>query len=104
MTNERQYSERKPLLTTELIRALGRSSEKLRVNKQYAPALAAADLALKLAKQLNDRPGQGLAWELIGRVYGAQRDYRRGLETMKRLWLCLKGWAISRKPQVCWAA
>ncbi len=72
------------LVTPELSRALVRSGDRLRSEKKYALALAAAELALKLAEQLNDRPSQGLAWELIGRVYGAQRDYRRGLENYQR--------------------
>ncbi len=72
------------LVTPELSRALGRSSDQLRDKKQYPAALSAAQLALKLAEQLNDRPGQGLAWELIGRVYGAQRDYRGALERHRR--------------------
>ncbi len=68
------------LVTTELTRALGRSSERLRREKRYESALTAARLALKLAEQLCYRPGHGEAWELIGRVYAAQRDYRRAIE------------------------
>ncbi len=79
------------LVTPELSRALGSSSDRLRNEKQYAPALLAAQLALKLAEQLNDRAGQGLAWELIGRVYGAQRDYHRGLEHYQRALALFEG-------------
>jgi CHAT domain-containing protein len=72
------------LVTPELSRALGRSSDRLREAKQYAPALAAARLALKLAEQLNDRPGEGLAWERIGRASEGERDYRQALEDFQR--------------------
>jgi tetratricopeptide (TPR) repeat protein len=72
------------LVTPELSRALGRSSDQLRSEKKYAPALNAAQLALKLSDQLNDRLGQGLAWELIGRAYRAQLDFRRGLENYQK--------------------
>src|SRR5262249_29939152 len=68
------------LVTPELPLALGRRSDEFRDKKEYGPAITAAQLALKVAEQLNDRRGQGLGWELIGRVYGAQREYRQGLE------------------------
>ena len=78
------------LVTRELSDALGRTSDRLRAEKQYAPALAAAQLALKLSEQLKDRHGQGLAWELIGRVYTAQRDYRRGTENSPTRFGCVR--------------
>ncbi|MFN2511373.1 MAG: hypothetical protein ABR568_08010 [Pyrinomonadaceae bacterium] len=92
------------LVTPELSRALGRSSDRLRNEKKYAPSLTAAQLALNLSEQLNDRLGQGLTWELIGRAYRAQLDFQRGLGITKGRWLCLKISGISEWSQVSWAA
>jgi CHAT domain-containing protein len=72
------------LAPTEISRALVRRSERLRDEKQYAQALAAAQLALKLAEQLKDRAAQGLAWEQVGRAYTGQRDYRQAVEYYQR--------------------
>src|SRR5262249_37675803 len=68
----------------EIPRALVRRSARLRDDKQYAQALDAAQLALKLAEQFNDRAAQGLAWEQVGRVYTGQRDYLQAVGHYRR--------------------
>src|SRR5262245_11836714 len=68
----------------EISRALVRRGAKLRDDKQYAQALDAAQLALKLAEQFNDRDAQGLAREQVGRVYSGQRDYLQAVEHYQR--------------------
>src|SRR5262245_9553742 len=72
------------LAPAEIARALVRRAERLRDEKQYAEALAAAQLALKLAEQADDRAAQGLAWEQIGRAYTGRREYRQAVEHYQR--------------------
>jgi CHAT domain-containing protein/tetratricopeptide (TPR) repeat protein len=72
------------LAPAEIALALVRRSVRLRDEKQYDEALAAAQLALKLAEQLGDRAAQGLAWEQIGRSYTGRRDYRQAVEYYQR--------------------
>src|SRR5262245_17256866 len=72
------------LAPAEIARALVRLSERLRDEKRYAEARAAAQFALKLAEQLGDRAAQGLAWEQIGRSYTGPGDYRQAVEYYQR--------------------
>jgi CHAT domain-containing protein/lipopolysaccharide biosynthesis regulator YciM len=72
------------MVTPELSLALGRLSDRLRSEKQYPQALAAAQLAIKLAEQLNARAAQGSAWEQAGRAYAGLRDYGQAAEHFRR--------------------
>jgi CHAT domain-containing protein len=72
------------LVTPELARAVVRSSSRLREAKQYPEAVAAAQLAIKLAEQLNDRYGQGLAWEQAGWASSGLRNYGQAAEYYQR--------------------
>ena len=84
-TEQRALLNNEPdFVTGELSRAISRQSDRLRDGKQYPQALVAAQLALKVAEQLNDRSSQAVAWEMVGRAHAGPRDYRTAIENFQR--------------------
>src|SRR5215475_3918898 len=92
------------LAPAEIARALVRRAERLRDEKQYAEALAAAQLALRLAEQANDRAAQGLAWEQIGRPGIGPANLFPGQPLRGAVWRCSRRWRINKWSTACWDA
>src|SRR2546421_11881463 len=72
-------AKEKELMTVELGRALNAQGDRLKVQGNYAQALALYRLAERVAEQLNDSSGLAAAWRNIGIIHQSQSNYAQAL-------------------------